>query len=302
MIMNIAYYNIFYEVAINKNITLAAKKLNMSQPSVSRYISLLEHQANRKLFFRSKQGVKLTPEGVMLFNYISKGMEYIKKAEHELKIIKDEQNLELNLAVSQLTIKSILPPIIEKYKKNNPAIKIKLTTSSSEQAIANLLSGIVNMAIIPSPIESNPLLKVHKLIRCRSILIGGEKYKFLMNEKISLSNLNSYHMITLSPGTAGRKYLDNIFSSYKELLIPEIEVPSSDLIPPLVEYNLGLGIVSDIFARKQLEEGRVFKIDLKEDLPDRYFLLCLNRFHNLLPYEKIFTETIMSELGHQKYL
>ena len=84
--MNLEYYRIFYNVALNGNTTLTAQKLNISQPSVSRYITLLEKESNKKLFIRSKQGMKLTPEGHILFNYISKGMEYIQKAEGKVSL------------------------------------------------------------------------------------------------------------------------------------------------------------------------------------------------------------------------
>lgn len=294
--MNLEYYNIFYQVALNGNITHTAQKLNMSQPSISRYIMLLEKQSNKKLFIRSKQGVKLTAEGHILFNYISKGLEYIKKAESELDIWKGVTNQNLTIAVSQLTIKGILPPVLEKFQEKNPNTKIKLATGSSAQAIANLQAGLADLAIVPDPIEKNPLLKITKLTSHENILICGKKYRQLQAKTLYLEDLNKYPFITLSVGTSGRKYIDAIFAGYGMVLTPEIEVSSSDLIPHLVKFNLGIGLVAKIFAEQYLDEGEVLHLKLHEQLPKRNFLLCTNRFSTLPPSGEIFIKTLLKNL------
>ena len=69
--MNYSYMNIFYTVATLGNISKAAEELFVSQPAISRVISVLEDEYNTKLFIRSKSGVTLTREGLNLFNMIT---------------------------------------------------------------------------------------------------------------------------------------------------------------------------------------------------------------------------------------
>ena len=57
------YYKVFYYAASSGSITLAAQKLFLSQPTVSRCIQNLEHDLGCTLFIRSKKGILLTPEG-----------------------------------------------------------------------------------------------------------------------------------------------------------------------------------------------------------------------------------------------
>ena len=83
--MNIDFelYRIFYTVANNKNITKAAKELNISQPAISKSIKKLEEQLGGQLFVRTKKGVTLTEEGKEFYKYIKTAIEYIYNAENK---------------------------------------------------------------------------------------------------------------------------------------------------------------------------------------------------------------------------
>ena len=71
MTTNLEYYKVFYYVAKLGRITDAAIKLNISQPAVSQSLKQLEKQLGTMLFARTPKGVKLTPEGEVLFSYVS---------------------------------------------------------------------------------------------------------------------------------------------------------------------------------------------------------------------------------------
>src|SRR6202030_4564805 len=53
----------FLAVAIEGSFTGAAKRLNLSQPSVTTQVGLLERQYKVELFHRIGRGVRLTPAG-----------------------------------------------------------------------------------------------------------------------------------------------------------------------------------------------------------------------------------------------
>ena len=62
----------FYEVAINKSISKASQKLNISQSAISRQIQDLEIDIKTTLFTRHQKGVKLTEQGDNLFETVNK--------------------------------------------------------------------------------------------------------------------------------------------------------------------------------------------------------------------------------------
>ena len=80
--MNISYelYKTFDVVANCSTITEAAKKLNISQPAVTKAIKNLEWQLNGSLFVRNKNGIKLTENGKKFYNYIKPALSQIADA------------------------------------------------------------------------------------------------------------------------------------------------------------------------------------------------------------------------------
>ncbi len=289
--MNLNYYSVFYHVAILQNITLASKKLNISQPSISRAIALLEFELDKTLFIRSKKGVKLTQDGQILFDYVAKGLNWIKKGEMEITKTDEKEN-NLILGASQLTIKSFLPPLLQQFELQYPNVNLSIQTSSSLQIIDKLMGGLIDVAIVPDPIEINRDLEIINLMSINNVLIGGQKYKFLEGKELSLSDLSKYPFISLSQGTAGRKWFDQLCVKNSVEITPSIEVQTSDLIVPLVRHNLGLGIVADIFIQEAIQTRDIMKLAIKETLPKRNFVLCYNKTKQLSHISERFIELI----------
>ena len=82
---NLEYYRVFYYVVKFNSITLAAEELFISQPAVSQAIKHLENSLGGSLFLRTPKGVRLTPEGELLYLYVSQGYEYLIQGESKFK-------------------------------------------------------------------------------------------------------------------------------------------------------------------------------------------------------------------------
>ena len=95
MEQNLNLYQIFYEVAGCRNFSVAAKKLYISQPAVSKSISRLEESLNTTLFHRSSRGVSLTPEGELLYKHVEQALScHEDKAGSTLKSLVEKGQLE----------------------------------------------------------------------------------------------------------------------------------------------------------------------------------------------------------------
>jgi len=82
---NYDLYRTFYYVASLKSLTKAAKELGVSQPAVSQSMKQLELILDLKLTARTGHGIKLTPEGEIIFPYIKKGCEAFMAGEKALR-------------------------------------------------------------------------------------------------------------------------------------------------------------------------------------------------------------------------
>ncbi|MBQ9134626.1 MAG: LysR family transcriptional regulator, partial [Lachnospiraceae bacterium] len=116
---NLNLYHIFYEVASCGNISGAARNLFISQPAISKAISKLESNLSTTLFIRSSRGVKLTPEGELLFKQIETAFHAIHQGESQL--LKNQQLGvgELSIGVSNTLCKYVLLPYLQTYIREN---------------------------------------------------------------------------------------------------------------------------------------------------------------------------------------
>ncbi len=86
---NTAQITCFIELCRHESYTKAAESLYISQPALSRHISLLEHELGVKLIKRNKKKFQLTPEGnafLKLAQDFHKEQQDFELASHNLKI------------------------------------------------------------------------------------------------------------------------------------------------------------------------------------------------------------------------
>lgn len=298
MSANFEYYKIFYYVAKYKNITTAAKMLFLSQPTVSYSIQNLEKELQCTLFIRSKKGVTLTPEAMMLYKHVSKACAHIFKAEEELHAVLNMTSGTLRIGASELALHRYLLPYLERFRHAYPDIKLSINTYPTREAISALKANLIDFAvIILSPYESYPDLVTRELTSFQDIVIAGPKYSFLQDKKLHLSDLMEYPLITIAQGTSTRQYLEQIFMEHDLILKPEIELTTSELIVPMVIRNLGIGIVPSRFASAALYEGNLYFLNMQEYIPPRKICLACDKEHPLSATGQKFVSLLKADIS-----
>ena len=145
MSVNFEYYKIFYYVAKYKSITQAASLLYSSQPSISRMIKILEQELGCTLFIRTRKGVALTPEGEELLSR-SYGL----------------QGDTIRIGASETALRCFLFDNLELFYAEHPAIKLKIYNHTASEALENLKNGNVDLAVVSTPLELVPPMRMHR--------------------------------------------------------------------------------------------------------------------------------------------
>ena len=82
--MELRQLEYFRVIAETESIHEAARRLNMSQPPLSYQLKQLEAELNVTLFERTRQGVRLTEAGKLLYDRSANLLEYVKSTELEV--------------------------------------------------------------------------------------------------------------------------------------------------------------------------------------------------------------------------
>ena len=79
--MTFRQFTAFATVAQHMNISKAARALNISQPSLSKHLKLLEESYNVKLFSRNGNGIRLTNDGLEFLRHVDFILSQLKSIE-----------------------------------------------------------------------------------------------------------------------------------------------------------------------------------------------------------------------------
>ena len=274
--MNIDYelYRIFYIVAKNGNITRASKELLISEPAVSKSIKNLEGYLGAPLFTRTKKGVNLTTEGITLYEYISKGIEYFKSGEAKFNELINLESGTIRIGINTTLTKEFLMPYLETFHKLYPNINIEIRTNLTSELKSMLKDGLIDMHILNLTNEETK--NDFNIIKCKTItdcFVSNKPIK----EKISIKELNNYPLILQDKNSNTRKFLDDFANKYEITLKPKIEIGSYYLVSEFSRIGLGIGYVPKNYIKNNLDKKELFIVPIKEKIPSREIGILLNK-------------------------
>ena len=282
MDINYEYYKIFYNVAKYGGFTAAAEKTYSNQPNLTRTIKKLEKELGVSLFYKSGRHVRLTSEGAELYAKIAVAVEQIENAEREISEFSALEGGYLAVSASEVALHKSLLPALEVYKKAHPKIKILLSNHSSPQALAALKNGQCELAVISVAEAFDPAFEYEKIADCRDVPVCRKNFfdgadgadgvsKPAADRTYTIAELAAFPLISLGRQTASYETYAEFFRARGLDFRPAAEVATADQILPLVDYNLGVGLVPDVFLKKSAAKYLRLKTDTP--LPSRSIYL-----------------------------
>lgn len=144
--MELRVLNYFLVVAREENFTRAAKKLHLSQPTLSRQLRDLEEEYGKQLLIRGARHVSLTKDGMLLRKRAEEILSLVKKTESEL--LSKENNLSGDIRIGAAESKNfqLVMQVAAKLKKQHPAINFHIITGDGSSNLYLLERGLIDFA------------------------------------------------------------------------------------------------------------------------------------------------------------
>ncbi|MEG1509046.1 MAG: LysR family transcriptional regulator [Clostridia bacterium] len=266
--INFELYRIFYLVAKSGSITKAAKELYISQPAVSQSIKQLEEQIGGRLFIRTPQGMELTYEGKMIFEYIQQANILIETAEKKFSELKKLAIGEINIGASDTITKHFLLRYVKTFVKNYPQLNLRITNRTSGETINLLKNGKVDIGFVNLPI-SDEYLEIAECQKLNDIFVCNKEYFSTVNQPLSPQQICSCPLIMLEKLSNSRKVIDEYFKKLGIELAPCMELGSLDLMVDMVKAGLGVASVPREFVERELDSKELYEIPLAFKMPTR---------------------------------
>lgn len=214
----------FVTVCEYKNVTQAAEKLHVSQPSVSHAIRELEEEYQITLFRRVHKKMLLTEDGLFVWGKANEILARCYELESELKQMGKK---ELRIGIPPMIGSILFSQIFSGFHDKNPDIKVNIVENGSLMIKEMVQKGELEAALIIGDEGINTELCCCKVLRTKLIYCVSSNHKFRFKENISMQELDGEEMISLKEDSYLPGYLEAMFSKYG--IKPEIVLKASQI-------------------------------------------------------------------------
>ena len=259
--MKFNQFTFFAAIAKHGNLTKASQELNVSQPSISQQLRLLERDYGVKLYRRSGKGIELTDAGRLFLSRVApilKQVAQIKSIFPKREVRAEAGRLKIGGTFGPSTL--LLPALAARIKKSHPEIEIELRTTSVDQLEQLLLNGHVEIAV-STHLTHHPELAWEPFRRERMVLFVSSAHPLARKSKVTLVDVQAFPLVIRSirgvQGATARLLNELAGQGLKFNIGMRCEVP--DAIKEAVEKNAGIGIVFEDVVKREVERGE-FKI------------------------------------------
>ncbi len=146
--MEIRVLKYFITIAREQNISAAAEKLHLSQPTLSRQIKDMEDELGKQLFIRGNRKITLTEDGMILRKRAEEILDLVQKAENEIAVSDKLISGEIIIGTGEVDGVRIVAKTAKKLSEQYPNIQYNIISGDSVDIIEKLDKGLIDFAVL----------------------------------------------------------------------------------------------------------------------------------------------------------
>jgi len=252
----------FCKVAETGSFSRAGEAIYLTQPTVSGHIASLEQQMGLKLFDRLGRRIALTNGGQIFYRYAK---EILRLRDEALNAIYEFSHLlkgRITIGGSTIPGEYFLPKVMGKFQTQAPGISISLVIADSQQIIDMLRAGEIEVGVVGMRFNGEGV-DAYPLFRDRVIIVASVQYPLVRRGEISWEELRAAPLLIRERGSGTRKAFEQHVAA-AGLRLDDFriigEMGSSTAVKEGVKAGIGLGIISDLAVREEIEGGSITEV------------------------------------------
>lgn len=247
--MELRHLRYFLVVGEVLNFTKAAARLRVAQPALSRQIQDLEDEIGVALLRRSPRGVTLTAEGKLFLQEVCDVLKRVDESVEKTRALARGEYGELHIGYIPIPTAEILPRTLEAFRKAVPSVKLVLHDLSTDELIAGLRDGTLELAIMVQPIgEQTAGIEFETLRSYVWCVALSRAHPFARLKSIPLEKVAGERLVILSRKSYSEYYriLERIFDPVSAKPRVAMECDSESSLFMEVEAGRAITVVTTI--------------------------------------------------------
>ncbi|MFN3987310.1 MAG: LysR family transcriptional regulator [Rhodocyclaceae bacterium] len=240
--MDLRQLEYFVSVVESGSFSRAAVALNLTQPSLSRQIALLEHELGQRLLVRTGHGTTPTEAGELLLVHARSMLETARRTRDALREMNTSPSGRVVVGLPPRVAVRLSVPFVERFRTRFPRAVVTILEGLSVSLRESLIAGRLDLALLFDP-PASPQLEYEPLARERLLLVAPSNYP--LDSHVGLTELAGYPLILPSAPNAIRSLIEALIRPLHLELQIVAEVGAVPTALALVEKGIGCSIVPE---------------------------------------------------------
>ena len=268
--VNLEWYRTFKSVYKNRNFSLAAKELFISQPAVSQQISMLEAHVGYKLFNRKSKGVEPTEYAKLLNNLIIEALDRLENVENGFRSKAFDANRLITVGISKHLFNSMASLLISKFDY------IDFSFHQNDALFELVNTKKIDFAIVTKKYDTFDTVQ-KKLGDIRQIIVGSKNIDATKlqadiqnNDYGAIENwLNEQKWYSHDSGIPHIKlFWLHVFNKKRPSMVSSYIIPSEFEMLEALSKNSGVAVTWDINARSFIQDEKLQLLWKTDQMPE----------------------------------
>lgn len=240
-----------------RTISGAARRMYLSQPSVSERLAELEREAHVPLLKRSRQGVEPTEQGALLYEHARMVLGEIQSLDRLLHSLRTKRDVRLRFAASSTLGEHLLPEWLGEFRKKMPKTSPEVFVGNTQEVADRVARGEVAFGVIEGEEAHHGSVRSLPLLDDELVVVVSAQHPWARRE-ISVEDLPTEPFISRERGSGTREVIEHALASMKGISLNiQMEIGSTSGIKEAIEAKLGFSILSRSAIRLEVRGGNL---------------------------------------------
>ena len=252
----------FKTVADLNSFSLAARRLKLSQPSVSYQVKELEETLGLPLLDRLGKRVQLTEAGSLLYGYARRMLDVLDEATVAIEEMRGIKRGTLRVGASTTVGIYLLPAALGAFKKQHPGLVISLEIGTRARVQEQVLLNELDLAVV-GPALNDPGLAIIPFLSDELVVVAPANHPLAGRHGLGLKDLAAQPFVMREAASGSRWSLEKAARAAGAKLQVAMELGSNGAIKHAVESGLGLAVISRYACALEFSTGQLVELDVR---------------------------------------
>jgi DNA-binding transcriptional LysR family regulator len=256
----------FVDVVESGSLSRTSRRLNISQPALSKSLRLMEEQLGTKLLERGPRGVKLTKFGDVFYRRARSITAQFRRVRDDIDELRGVAAGHVSLGVTPGpgVLDRIVPDAVARIAAKRPLLRFTIRSGTSQELLPALHQGDLDIlfTVLDERVKG-PDLNVETLFEDHFVLVVNRRHPLLSKSEITLADLTAFRWALLQDASELWRAVDDIAKQHQLVSLGPMQSNSVVFVRTMVAKSDCIGVLPSYAAEVSVEAGAVTFIPLE---------------------------------------